>query len=195
MAPEPGSHPSLTAGGTSAQHLAAYKELSYEQSHFISTTPWEGRGLVPITQTRTPRLRQVPSPTCSGQGHTSPSFGTSITDLGERRHTAFQWVCLLHHTLTPSSHHAQVPWVGCHPGWLGAVLWCSGWLLLPTVLCFTGAACGRALWPPWGSSSGAQQHSFPGPGGQRLPVPIPHLQSFTSAPVFGRFLNIYLFFM
>lgn len=102
MAPEPGSHPSLTAGGTSAQHLAAYKELSYKQSHFISTTPWEGRGLVPITQMRTPRLRQVPSPACSGQGHTSPSFGTSITDLGERRHTAFQWVCLLHHTLTPS---------------------------------------------------------------------------------------------
>lgn len=62
-----------TVEGTSAQHLAAYAELSYKRSHFISTTPWEGgREGVSVPLYRGGSQGSERSLTCSGLEHALP---------------------------------------------------------------------------------------------------------------------------
>ena len=82
--PRTGIYPLLTAAGTSAQHLAAYKELLHKWFHVIFTTAWEEGGRVPIMQKRTPRLRKtwLPPLAWSTPAHL---LCTSITPLGARR--------------------------------------------------------------------------------------------------------------
>lgn len=148
-------YPGSTAGGTSAQHLAAYEELSYKWSHFISTTPWEGGregrteggGLHPTTQRRTPRLREAHPPALAWS--TPPPPRPSV-----HRHLRPKRMGGPLPSAAPSSQGSPSPAIVFRsPGRVATqdalVLCCSG-CFFPQSSSSMGLACGPALWPPWG---------------------------------------------